>query len=129
MKKFAVLLIMIFVSLGINAQDKFETEAEKWVAEMNEVITLSEAQQKQIYDIELNKNIKKAEIRKENAGNQPVIKEKVTALNKEAYAAMREVVGAEKMKMWSEYRKEQLAKKQLEVLALEKVLKQDYESS
>ena len=111
MKKFAVLLIMIFVSLGINAQDKFETEAEKWVAEMNEVITLSEAQQKQIYDIELNKNIKKAEIRKENAGNQQVIKEKVTELNKEAYAAMREVVGAEKMKMWSEYRKEQNAKK------------------
>lgn len=59
----------------------------------------------------MNKNIKKAEIRKENAVNQPEIKEKVTELNKEAYAAMRKVVGADKIKMWSDYRKEQNAKK------------------
>lgn len=117
MKKFTVLLVMMLVSLCTNAQDananeKLEAESKKWVAEMNQVLTLSEAEQKQIYDIDLNKRIKMNEIRKENAGNQPVIKEKVTELNKAAFAEMRKVVGADRMKIWSDYRKEQQAKKQ-----------------
>lgn len=109
--------MMMFVSLTINAQEgnaneKFEAGAKKWVAEMNQVLTLSESEQKQIYDIDLNKRIKMTEIRKENAGDQAVIKEKVTELNKAAFAEMRKVVGADRMKTWSEYRKEQMAKKQ-----------------
>ena len=117
MKKFTVLLIMIFVSLSINAQEsngneKLVAESKKLVAEMNQVITLSEAEQKQIYDIDLKKRVKFAEFRKENAGNQPLIKEKMGELNKAAYADIRKVVGADKMKIWGEYRKEQQAKKQ-----------------
>ncbi len=117
MKKLTALLIMMFVSLSINAQDanpneKFEAEAKKWVAEMNQVLTLSESEQKQIYDIDLNKRIKMGETRKENAGDQAVIKEKATELNKAAFADMRKVVGADRMKIWSDYRKEQQAKKQ-----------------
>ena len=116
MKKIKVLLLVMFASLSVNAQDtnaneKFEAEATKWVAEMNSVLTLSESEQKEIYAIDLNKRIKMDAVRKENAGDQPMIKEKVTELNKEAYAAMRKVVGADRMKIWSDYRKEQQAKK------------------
>lgn len=116
MKKITVLLFMMLVSLSNYAQDsnaneKLEAEAKKWVAEMNQVLTLSESEQKQIYEIDLNKRIKMAEVRKENAGDQPVIKEKVTELNKAAFADMRKVVGADRMKIWSDYRKEQQAKK------------------
>jgi hypothetical protein len=112
MKKFTVLLLVFLASISINAQEKFETAAKATAAKMNEIVTLTEAQQKQIYEIELDKNIKKAEIQKEIEGNQEVIKEKVTKVNKEAYAAEREVIGAEKMKIWGDYRKEQLAKKE-----------------
>lgn len=117
MKKFTVLLFVMLVSLSIKAQEanpneKFVAEATKWVAEMNQVLTLSESEQKQIYDIDLNKRTKMGEIRKENAGDQAVIKEKVTELNKAAFAEMRKVVGADRMKIWSDYRKEQQAKKQ-----------------
>lgn len=117
MKKFTVLLFVILVSLKISAQDsnaneKFVAEANKLVAEMNQVVTLSESEQKQIFDLDVAKRIKMAEIRKENAGNQPVIKEKVTELNKAGSADIRKVLGADRMKIWSEYRKEQQAKKQ-----------------
>lgn len=89
MKKFTVLLLVFLASISINAQEKFETAAKATAAKMNEIVTLTEAQQKQIYEIELDKNIKKAEIQKEIEGNQEVIKEKVTKVNKEAYAAER----------------------------------------
>jgi MoxR-like ATPase len=116
MKKFAVLLFVMLASISIKAQEanpneKLEAESKKWVTEMNQAITLSETEQKQIYDIDLAKRIKFAEFRKENAGNQPVIKEKVTELNKAAFAEMKKIVGDDRWKMWNEYRKAQKANK------------------
>ena len=116
MKKITVLLFVMLVSLSIKAQEenpreKLEAESKKWVTEMNQAVTLSETEQKQIYDIDLTKRIKFAEFRKENAGNQPVIKEKVTELNKAAFAEMKKIVGDDRWKMWNEYRKAQKANK------------------
>ena len=116
MKKLTVLLFMMLVSLNINAQDinpneKYENEAKKLVAEMNQQVPLSEVEQKQVYDIDLNKRIKNAEIRKENAGDKEVIKEKVTAVNKSAYASLRKVLGADKLKIWTDYQKVQAEKR------------------
>ncbi|WPR70099.1 hypothetical protein SLW70_09065 [Flavobacterium sp. NG2] len=111
MKKGILLICFVFASLSMVAQDRFETAAKETVAKMNEVVSLSDIQQKQLYDLELSNNKKRAEVRKENEGNQSVIQEKMKEINVESYAATREILGAAKMKEWAEYRKQERSKK------------------
>jgi hypothetical protein len=111
MKKLVVIVFAMFASFSISAQNRFETAAKETVAKMNEVVTLNEEQQKQIYDIELNVNTQKAAIRTENADNSTVIQEKTKELYADSNKKTKEIIGAEKFKIWVEYRKAQREKK------------------
>ena len=108
MKKSLGLLIMIlFVSLSASAQAKFENAAKAVVDEMVKEIAITEEQQKQIYEVELAKNIAIGEIRSKHAGDQETIKEKVKEENIKSFSLNKAILGNKKSRDWSEYKKAQ----------------------
>lgn len=111
MKKLVVIVFAMLASLSVNAQNRFETAAKETVTKMNEVVSLNEEQQKQIFDIEVDVNTKKAAIRAENAGNPTAIQEKTKEVNSDSNKKTKEIIGAEKFKVWADYRKAQREKK------------------
>lgn len=112
MKKSLGLLIMIlFVSLSTSAQAKFENAAKEVVDEMVKELSITEDQQKQVYEAELAKNIAIGEIRVKHAGDQETIKQKVTEENIKTNKIKTEILGERKMKEWRVYSKAKRAKK------------------
>lgn len=95
----------------MKAQNRFETAAKETVTKMNEVVSLNEEQQKQIFDIEVDVNTKKAAIRAENAGDPTAIQEKTKEVNSDSNKKTKEIIGAAKFKVWADYRKAQREKK------------------
>ena len=107
MKKLLVFVFAMFVSMNVTAQNRFEKAAKETVTTMNEVVSLTEEQQKQIYDIELNVNTQKAAVRQENSGNSAVIQEKTKEINSDSNTKTEAILGTEKFKTWVANRKAQ----------------------
>jgi len=104
-KKLGLLVLIMMFSLTVGAQNKFEIEAQATVNEINDVVSLSQDEQKKVYDVLLQKSNEIAAIRKEYAGDKEAIKMKVAEVNKKSYAANKEILGDEKMKTWTDYTK------------------------
>ncbi len=111
MKKLMIIALLVFGTVTMSAQKRFEDAAKATVTEMSGVVKLSQEQSDQIYALELKNNIKRGAIREENAGNQPKIQEEMKALNMEAFSSTREILGATEMKTWADYQKEKREKK------------------
>ncbi len=111
MKKLLVIVVLMFATVTATAQKRFEEAAKATVAEMAGVIKLSPEQSDKIYELQLKSNKKISEIREQYKGDKEKIKEEVLLVNKEGYAATKEIIGASDLKTWSEYKKEQRNKK------------------
>jgi len=115
MKKFTVLLFVMFASLTIQAQasqEKQEAAAKALVDKMDKVVTLSEDEKTQIYDLEMKRIQDKTQVNKDNAGDQEAIATQKKELDKKWRATVSKLITPARMKMWSDYQKEQREKKE-----------------
>ncbi len=111
MKKLIVLAVLLFTTVTVSAQKRFEDGAKATVKEMSEVIKLSQEQSDKLYANELDYNIKKAKARQDNADNQEKFQEEMKVINKESTNVIKEIIGASDMKTYFDYKKAQRAKK------------------
>ena len=115
MKKFTVLLFVMFASLTIQAQvsqEKQEAAAKALVDKMDKVISLSDDEKTQIYDLEMKRINDKAQVNKDNAGDKEAINEQKKELDKKWRVTVSKLITPARMKIWSDYQKEQKEKKE-----------------
>jgi hypothetical protein len=112
MKKIIVVLFLMVISVSTYSQKRFETEAKATVETMKTVISITSEEEVAIYNLELKSNLKRGEIRKNNAGNQSQIRTEMKVLDKEKRQDMMKILGKSKMAEWSNYLKEQREKKE-----------------
>ncbi|PQJ72629.1 hypothetical protein [Polaribacter butkevichii] len=111
MKKVVLLVFIVLISLSTYSQKRFETAAKTTVEKMQKVISISEAEAEAIYKVELNSNKKRAEVRKENAGNKTEIQALMKEINQDKFQEIRKIIGKKKFQEWSSFLKEERSKK------------------
>ena len=106
MKKRILLPILVFfLSLATYAQPNPEKKAQKLTDRITEALSLSKADSKAVYNIQLER-FNQAKVINNKFGNQPEVKnEKLQALGKETYNKMKNYLGKDRMKQWADYRK------------------------
>jgi len=115
MKKTILLLFVMFASLTIHAQgnqEKQEAAAKSLVDRMDKVVTLSESEKTQIYDLEMKRIKDKAQVAQDNEGNIEVINEQKKELDKVWRATVSKLITPERMKLWTDHLKEQKEKRE-----------------
>ncbi|MBJ7880522.1 hypothetical protein [Gelidibacter salicanalis] len=100
MKKLVLAVCVMFISVSMFAQNRFEKGATKTVAEMTEVMSLTEKEAADIYKIELASNMERADVRKESEGKQDVISAKMKELNQKNFLSIRIIVGEARLNKW-----------------------------
>ena len=107
MKKFGLLLFVLGITLTTNAQKKYEDVAKATIEEVKTVISITDAQAKQLYKIELQKEIDIAAIKKENKGDKKTIQAEMKVVKSASYQASKKIIGKKKMDKLSAYKKAQ----------------------
>lgn len=113
MKKVFFLTIML-ISISVSAQSKMEKSVKESTDEMTKVMSLNSEQSSKLYALQLESKKNIATFKKENEGNQSLIKTKVQEINKATNEQTKMIVGADNFKKWSAYKKENKSKKKKE---------------
>lgn len=101
--KLFTLFIALFIGLSGYAQSP-EKKAQKFTDEITKVLELNEADSKAVYQIQLDRFKKIAEIQTKFA-NDPEGKKKATQeLGNKVFNKMKAVLGQERQKKWKEYK-------------------------
>jgi hypothetical protein len=97
-------LIVLFLSLSMNAQQSNEKKAKKLADEFTQVLSLNEEESKAIYEIQLER-FKSAQSINEEFADQPEVKqEKLKALGNKVYNQLKNILGKERQEQWKEYK-------------------------
>tara|TARA_B100000809_G_scaffold54621_1_gene50289 strand:+ start:28846 stop:29184 length:339 start_codon:yes stop_codon:yes gene_type:complete len=107
MKKIGLLLVVLCMTLTVNAQKKYEDAAKATIEEIKTAISITDAQASDLYELELQKNIDIADIKKENKGDKKTIQAEMKIVKSAAYQAAKKIIGKEKMEELSAYKKAQ----------------------
>lgn len=97
-------LIVLFLSLSMNAQQSNEKKAKKLADEFTQVLSLNEEESKAIYEIQLERFKSAQSINEEFADQPEVKKEKLNALGKKVYNQLKTILGKEREEQWKEYK-------------------------
>ena len=111
MKNLKALLftLVLFVTLGINAQKKQEKKAKKIATEMTKVLDLTKKESKAVYKIHFNKFKESAAIKKPYANQPEVKKQNLKKLGNKVYNQLKDALGSKekgklRLKKWKEYK-------------------------
>ena len=107
MKKLGLLIIVLLFTITTNAQKKYEAAAKATIEEAKTVISITDVQAKELYELELQKNIDIAAIKKENKGDKTTIQAEMKIVKSASYQASKKILGKGKMEKLSAYKKAQ----------------------
>ncbi|WP_282073943.1 hypothetical protein [Polaribacter atrinae] len=110
MNKFLTLLLLM-ATITLTAQKKtIEKSAKKITKEMTEVMSLSDIQSADVYEIQLEKIKQSRKVREENIGDKEAIKKGKWKIQKASTFKLIKLVGKEKFAAWREYYKAKVDK-------------------
>ena len=104
-KRILISLLTVFLSAAIYAQPSPEKKAQKITDRITEALSLNETDSKAVYNIQLERFKDAQGIQKKYANDPEAKKEKLKANGNETYNNMKNYLGKERMKQWTEYRK------------------------
>jgi type III secretory pathway component EscR len=111
MKNLKALLftLVLFVTLGINAQKKQEKKAKKIATEMTKVLDLTKKESKAVYKIHLDKFNASTAIKKQFANEPEVKKQNLKKLGNSVYNQMKDALGGKekgkaRLEEWKQYK-------------------------
>lgn len=105
MKKIGLVLFVLFISLTTNAQTKQEDAAKAAIEEVKTVIDITDEQAKELYALELQKNVDIAAVQKKYRGDKKTIQAEMKTIKSAAYQATKKIIGNDKMNTLSAYKK------------------------
>lgn len=97
-------LIVLFLSLSINAQPTPEKKAKKIADEYIKVLSLNEEDSKAIYKIQLDRFTESDSIDVEFANDPEAKKEKMKVLGNKVYNQVKDFLGKDRLVLWREYK-------------------------
>lgn len=97
-------IIMLFLTFGVSAQENPEKKAKKLANEFTQVLSLNEEESKAIYEIQLERFKSTQSFNKEFADQPEIKEEKLKALGDKVYNQIKNVLGIERQKQWKEYK-------------------------
>ena len=97
-------LIVLFLSLSINAQPTPEKKAKKIADEYIKVLSLNEEDSKAIYKIQLDRFTESDSIDAEFANDPEAKKEKMKVLGNKVYNQVKDFLGKDRLVLWREYK-------------------------
>jgi len=103
MRHLLTTLIVLFTTFSLSAQANPEKKAQKFTDEMTEVLSLSKAESKAVYEIQVERFKETQSINEEFADDPDTKKEKIKELGSKIYKEMKQVLGAERQNQWKEY--------------------------
>lgn len=105
MKKIVLVLFVLFITITTNAQKKHEDAAKAAIEEVKTVIEITDEQAKELYALELQKNLDIAKVQKEHRGDKKTIQAEMKTIKSAAYQATKKIIGSKKMNTLSAYKK------------------------
>ena len=102
-KIFLISILLCFSYLGFT-QTTPEEKAKKVTSEIAKVLSLNEVQKKELYTVQLDRFVQIAEIR-ENVEESKIKKEMTQKVLNKLHGKMIGIIGKERMKKWSVYKK------------------------
>ena len=105
MRKLYILLLLFLFSFSVFSQDGIQERAKKLSDEMTMVLSLDDKTSEKIYHIQLKRFIDAQRIRKEHQVNKKQMQTELRKLQNRLWGRLKGVLGEEKMKSWSMYKK------------------------
>ena len=105
MRKLYILFFSLFFSLSVYSQDGLTDRAKKISDEMTMVLSLDEETSQKIYHIQLKRFIDAQKIRTTYKADKLMMRAELRKLQNRLWGKLNAVLGEDKMKSWSAYKK------------------------
>lgn len=102
--KHVFVLIVLFVSFSVTAQQNPEKKAQKFTDEMTKVLSLNKEESKAIYEIQLERFKENQAINKEFGDDAEMKKEKLKVLGNKVFNQVKNILGKERQAQWKAYK-------------------------
>ena len=108
MRKLYILIFFLTFSFSAYSQDGFQDRAKKISDEMTNVLSLDEVTSEKIFNIQLKRFIDAQKIRTSFKSDKAIMRTELRKLQNRLWGKLNAVLGEDKMKSWSTYKKNQV---------------------